>query len=234
MARTNATNFSGALQFPMASAGTDLFLKEDVQTLAKAVDGHDHTNGKGLPIPTGYITGGMIADGTITTADMADNAITTPKIADNTITGAKVQQYTLSWANMIQGSLYTHRQVVGATVSPSTTSTTAVQVPDMAITWTPTANCNLFIHYQMNVYVSVTGQWCPISIRVNGAVLVEHIYSSITAEGFTSSKTITMGTSHYRSDTSQVTIAVYWNTSGGTLTSDNVRRQLTVIEFRPQ
>ena len=51
MARTNAVNFSGALQFPMASAATDLFHKEDVQTLAIAVDQHDHTTGKGVTVP---------------------------------------------------------------------------------------------------------------------------------------------------------------------------------------
>lgn len=50
MARTNATNFSGALQFPYATAATDLFVKEDVQTLALAVDQHDHTSGKGLAL----------------------------------------------------------------------------------------------------------------------------------------------------------------------------------------
>ena len=48
MARTTATNFTGALQFPYATAAADLFKKEDVQTLALAVDQHDHTTGKGL------------------------------------------------------------------------------------------------------------------------------------------------------------------------------------------
>ena len=50
MARTNATNFSGGLQFPYATAATDIFKKEDVQVLAQAVDQHDHTAGKGLSV----------------------------------------------------------------------------------------------------------------------------------------------------------------------------------------
>jgi hypothetical protein len=80
MARTNAVNFSGGLQFPMANAATDLFKKEDVQTLALAVDGHDHSSGKGLilpasAIPDGSITSAKIADGTIATADIAANAV---------------------------------------------------------------------------------------------------------------------------------------------------------------
>ena len=52
MARTNATNFSGGLQFPYATAAADLFKKEDVQVLAQAVDQHDHTAGKGALITT--------------------------------------------------------------------------------------------------------------------------------------------------------------------------------------
>jgi len=93
VARTNATNFTGPLQFPYANAGTDIFKKEDVQTLAQAVDQHDHTTGKGLPmaagsIPNGTITSAMIADGTIQGADIATGAITTTQIADGTIATA--------------------------------------------------------------------------------------------------------------------------------------------------
>src|SRR5215467_12547018 len=89
MARTNATNFSGALQFPMANAATDAFKKEDVQTLALAVDQHDHSTGKGPPvsagsIPNGTITSAMIQDGTIATADLANNAVTNAKLGTDT------------------------------------------------------------------------------------------------------------------------------------------------------
>ena len=89
MARTNATNFSGALQFPMANAATDAFKKEDVQTLALAVDQHDHSTGKGPPvsagsIPNGTITSAMIQDGTIATADLANNAVTNQKLGTDT------------------------------------------------------------------------------------------------------------------------------------------------------
>jgi hypothetical protein len=62
MARQNATNFTGGLQFPYATAATDLFKKEDVQTLALAVDQHDHTAGKGLSVApaAGSITNAML------------------------------------------------------------------------------------------------------------------------------------------------------------------------------
>jgi hypothetical protein len=55
MARLTATNYTGTLQFPYATAGTDLFRKEDVQTLALAVDQHDHSVGKGLGVSGGGI-----------------------------------------------------------------------------------------------------------------------------------------------------------------------------------
>src|SRR5262245_8256872 len=48
MARLTATNFSASLQFPYGTAATDLFKKEDVQTMALAVDQHDHSPGKGV------------------------------------------------------------------------------------------------------------------------------------------------------------------------------------------
>ena len=81
MARTTATNFTGGLQFPYATAATDLFKKEDVQVVAQALDQHDHSSGKGLAlaagaIGTGIITSAMIADGTIATADLAANSVT--------------------------------------------------------------------------------------------------------------------------------------------------------------
>src|SRR5262252_708589 len=93
MTRQNATNFTAPLQFPYATAGTDVFMKEDVQILAQAVDQHNHTTGKGLPIaagaiPNGSITSAMIADGTIQGADIATGAITTTQIQDGTIATA--------------------------------------------------------------------------------------------------------------------------------------------------
>src|SRR5262252_1144808 len=93
MTRQNATNFTAPLQFPYATAGTDVFMKEDVQILAQAVDQHNHTTGKGLPIaagaiPNGSITSAMIADGTITGTDIAANTVTSNNILDGTIATA--------------------------------------------------------------------------------------------------------------------------------------------------
>lgn len=72
MSRTNSTNYTAAgNNFPIASAASDAFHKEDVQTLAAAVEAHDHTSTKGLQIPTAGIT-----NLAVTTAKLAANAVT--------------------------------------------------------------------------------------------------------------------------------------------------------------
>lgn len=57
-----------------------------------AIDGHDHTVGKGKQIPTGGI-----ADGAITTVKLADNAVTSAKIADGAITYPKISAGARPW-----------------------------------------------------------------------------------------------------------------------------------------
>src|SRR5262245_22066873 len=93
MARIETDPNYSSPTFSRATAGTDIFKKEDVQALAAAMSTHDHTTGKGLPmaagsIPNGTITSAMIADATIDTADLKDGAVTRAKIADGTITTA--------------------------------------------------------------------------------------------------------------------------------------------------
>jgi len=95
MTRQNATNYTGVNQFPYANAPTDLFKKEDVQVLALATDNHDHSPGLGKPIaassiPTGLITGAMIADGTIQNTDIAANGVWTVNLADRAVTSPKI------------------------------------------------------------------------------------------------------------------------------------------------
>lgn len=51
MARSNATNYTATgAAFPKATAASDPFQKEDVQTLAEAVDGHTHRDTRGLGV----------------------------------------------------------------------------------------------------------------------------------------------------------------------------------------
>lgn len=70
--------------FPRATAGTDLFFKEDVQALAAAMSTHVHDgSGKGLGVvpAAGSIPGSALVDGSITSAKIADGTIATADMA---------------------------------------------------------------------------------------------------------------------------------------------------------
>jgi hypothetical protein len=119
MARTTAANFSGGLQFPYATAATDIFKKEDVQTLALAVDQHDHSSGKGLllsasGIPAGSITSAMIADGTIQTVDLQDGSVSTIKLQDLSVTTAKLAANSVDTSKIVDGTITTADLAAGA------------------------------------------------------------------------------------------------------------------------
>jgi len=93
MARIETDPNYSSPTFSRATAGTDLFKKEDVQALAAAVSTHDHTSGKGLILPAAAIppiTSAMIQDGTITSADILDGTIATADLADGAVTTAKI------------------------------------------------------------------------------------------------------------------------------------------------
>jgi hypothetical protein len=155
VARTNAVNFSGALQFPMADAATDLFKKEDVQTLALAVDGHDHSAGKGLVLPASAIppiTSAMIADGTITSTDIADGTIQMTDLANGAVSG-------FNNAGGFNGG--------------STTSTSPVAVPGLTTTpYTVAANGRLVVVYGIfTVQFGAVTQNCNVFVARDGSSL---------------------------------------------------------------
>jgi len=95
LARTNSVNFTGANQFPIASAGTDIFKKEDVQVATKSLDLHNHSAGLGLPVDVtalaaGAIDGSKLTDGTVTSAKIQDGTIATADLANQSVTNAKL------------------------------------------------------------------------------------------------------------------------------------------------
>jgi len=109
MARQNATNFSGGLQFPYATAATDLFKKEDVQTLALAVDQHDHSAGKGLLLPNGAfadntLNGSKLIDGTVTSAKIADGTIVAADLAADAVTQWVTYEAIATFSSTVTGS----------------------------------------------------------------------------------------------------------------------------------
>ena len=97
--------------FSRATAGTDIFKKEDVQALAAAMSTHVHDGaGKGLPVaftgtPAGSIPGTALADGSVTSAKIADGTIVAADIADGTITSAKIADGTIATADLANASV---------------------------------------------------------------------------------------------------------------------------------
>lgn len=105
MARLTATNFSGGLQFPYATGATDLFKKEDVQTLAQAVDQHDHTSGKGHALPAAAVQQllGQYSAGT-TFSTTLTGLVDTPVTVSVTATGGLVRvEYSLTLQHSLAG-----------------------------------------------------------------------------------------------------------------------------------
>jgi hypothetical protein len=229
VARTTATNFSGALQFPYATASTDLFKKEDIQTLAQAVDQHNHSVGKGLALPAGLITSGMIADGTIATVDIAAAAITqallakpsvsTPELIDAGVTAAKIAGHAVS-------RVFT--QSFAAAIS--TTSASFVSSGD-TINWTPvSAACDILVVFQgtyANTVAGAIGQFYAswAGGNIGGPLLksepVANGLFSVTIIGYASPSTHggVLGS-----------VGLYWNTNTGTLSS-SWTRNLFVLEL---
>ena len=116
MARLNATNFGGALQFPYATAATDLFKKEDVQTLALAVDQHTHDGlGKGL---------GVSGTAIKTAIDMPDWFRSTGQSTPIPASGRGIEMYWdgVTTTGVIQaynrgGALYEALTLIGETIT---------------------------------------------------------------------------------------------------------------------
>lgn len=96
MARIETDPNYSSPTFSRATAATDVFKKEDVQNLASAVSTHDHTSGKGLPVPlaAGSVNGSVLTDNTVTSAKIQDGTIVAGDIADGTITPAKIANRT--------------------------------------------------------------------------------------------------------------------------------------------
>ena len=241
MARTLATNFTATLQFPMASAATDLFKKEDVQTLALAVDQHDHTTGKGLTLSG--VSGSALIDGTVTSAKIADGTIQAGDIADGTITGAKVASATITGTNITDGSL-SARDLAGNAISqsygasgssanPTTTSASMADIPDMTIAFT--AGGPDGVAPDLLIILQMTYQNTSISASMNiGASLdgVDAPTLLFQAPVANSSQLLSYHLRYSGVTPGAHTVKGRWSSSGGTMTAVSTARMLIMEEFR--
>jgi hypothetical protein len=249
MARTNATNFSGALQFPYATAATDLFHKEDVQTLALAVDQHDHSSGKGLilataAIPANSITSAMIVNGTITGADIATNTIVGSNIAPQTIVGGNLVDGTVGSQQITDGGVATvdlaanavtqARFLTGTTANPTTTSATLVDLPEVTLTFTSggtaAVSTQVLIWLSGSFYDSTVSAICTFGINIDSAdVIIAPICAPGAGTGFIFIPTVIYLTTLAPG---AHTIKGRWSTNAGTLTCNQAQRVMSILELR--
>ena len=123
--------------FSRATAATDLFKKEDVQQLAAAMSTHDHTTGKGLALPSGYITNAMMANNSVTTNNLMDGSINSAKIADGAIIGADIQDGVITTAKIAAGNV---TALIGSYAAiPSYSSSTTASWLNTSVTTGPVA-----------------------------------------------------------------------------------------------
>jgi hypothetical protein len=96
MSRIITSNYGAdpTTQFAWATAGTDQFSRtQDLYYLAQAVELHDHTAGRGLPvgrINSGIIDSTALAPQSVTTAALANLSVTNPKLAAGAVSMDKI------------------------------------------------------------------------------------------------------------------------------------------------
>jgi len=162
MTRTTATNYTGTLQFPYATAGTDLFHKEDVQTLALAVDQHNHTTGKGLALGSG-----SISNGTITSAMIQDGAIMATDIGDGQITAAKIGAQQVNASAIAPGAIGQGQLADGAVITQKIADSQVTRAKLAA-----DARVNVIASYSASITFSsgTAGSWVVTPLTCSGTV----------------------------------------------------------------
>lgn len=222
MARIETDPNYSSPTFSRATAGTDLFKKEDVQALAAAMSTHTH-NGAGTGLTIATVPAGAIGTGVITSTMIADGTIDTVDLKDGSVTSAKIAAFA---CQQMLGTPYT------AVPTFSTTSTSAIATP-IAVTFGSTANAQqVRIEATVTFQHSVAGASWYVGIGLDGAA---------PAPGYT-------GMSHSATANAPTTIALVWyyqpvagahsasvyvqSNSAGTLTATAVYSTMFVTEQR--
>lgn len=170
------------------TALNDHFNHSQLSDNFQAIDDHDHTTGKGLPVPSGgiaslAITTDKIADGAVTNAKLDISAIGTTKIADSSITTAKLATQAVT-ADKIS-ILPSVRVYSGVAVSiPNATATpvtfTATRFESPSTCWDVSDPTKL-IAPQAGLYLitgtvhwasSASGNYRSLAIQHNGSAYV--------------------------------------------------------------
>jgi len=194
--------------FSRGTVSTDLFKKEDLELLSAAVSTHNHDGaGHGLAvafgtIPANTITGAMIANGTVTYDDLANGAATH------------------------------YSAVYGSSTSPTTTSTSAVDLPDMTVTINCPVDCLLRADFAGTFVVTVGSGFWFVQLAVDGNAMSNGQTQVIQNSALGQFQHVsTFG--YYGVSAGTHTIKAQWFVSGATtLQAYQTYRTLSVEELR--
>jgi hypothetical protein len=98
-------------QFVLPDSDNDVFDRNDITYMARALDLHDHRDARGLPVAraaAGAIDTAALANLAVSTGKLADNAVTNPKIAANAVTNASILDATIAGAKLATGAVVAH------------------------------------------------------------------------------------------------------------------------------
>ena len=112
MSRVTTTNYGADpdTTFQYATDDADPFDRNDISYVARALERHEHTPGRGVQLTTdgfadGTISGAKLAPGAVTTDKLADGAVTTPKIQDGAVTTNKINPAQITTGHIQDGAV---------------------------------------------------------------------------------------------------------------------------------
>jgi hypothetical protein len=98
-------------QFVLPDSDNDVFDRNDITYMARALDLHDHTAGRGLPsarAAASSIDTAALQNLAVSTGKLADNAVTNPKIGPNAVTNTSILDGTIAGAKLATGAVVAH------------------------------------------------------------------------------------------------------------------------------
>lgn len=119
----------------------------------------------------------------------------------------------------------------GVTSSPTTASTTYVDIPDMAVTINPTSICTLLAWLTISLQQTANTNDMNIALNVDGGAAVAPITTRVGTNAGRTAVTVFGVWTNVAAGAH--TIRGRWNTSAGTMTAVGVSRHLLVQQIAP-
>lgn len=149
MSRQGTTNYQAAPEtmFQWATDDNDPFDRElDMSFVARALEDHDHSAGRGVAIPedgiaNGAVTVNKLGTGAVATAKIADLAVTTGKLADDAVTAAKIAAGAVGTTEIADDAV-TASKIAANSIGASEIVTGAVGTDEIADSAVTTAKLN--------------------------------------------------------------------------------------------